>query len=96
MWTKDALQDLIRDRLSGHQFFVVANREPYMHRYVGNRIECVRPASGMVTALDPILRACGGTWVAHGCGTPTADGRRERPPPGPARGPEATRSAASG
>jgi len=23
-------------------------------------------ASGVVTALDPILRACGGTWIAHG------------------------------
>ena len=47
MWTRDALQELIRDRLSGHQFFVVANREPYIHRYVGDgEVECdaARPA----------------------------------------------------
>ncbi len=29
----------------------------------------LRPASGLVTALDPVMRACGGTWVAHGSGT---------------------------
>jgi trehalose-6-phosphate synthase len=34
---------------------------------------CVRPASGVVTAIDPILRACGGTWIAHG----SADADRE-------------------
>jgi alpha,alpha-trehalose-phosphate synthase [UDP-forming] len=88
MWTKDALQELIRDRLSGHQFFVVANREPYLHQYVGRRIECVPPVSGMVSALDPILRASGGKWIAHGSGSAdrkTADsfGRLGVPPGDP-------------
>jgi trehalose 6-phosphate synthase len=69
MWTKEALQDLIESKLSGHRFIVVANREPYLHRYAGNRIECVPPVSGMVSALDPILKACGGVWVAHGSGS---------------------------
>ena len=69
MWTKEALHDLIETKLRDHRFIVVANREPYLHRYVGNRIECVPPVSGMVSALDPILRACGGTWVGHGSGT---------------------------
>ena len=68
MWNKDALQDLIKSRMGEHRLIVVANREPYLHRYVGRRIECVPPASGMVSALDPILRACGGVWVAHGSG----------------------------
>jgi trehalose 6-phosphate synthase len=85
MWNKDALQELIRDRLSGHQFFVVANREPYLHQYVGNRVVCVPPVSGMVSALDPILRASGGKWIAHGSGSAdkkTADDRgRLRVPP---------------
>jgi trehalose-6-phosphate synthase len=27
------------------------------------------PASGMVTALEPIMRACSGVWVAHGAGS---------------------------
>lgn len=88
MWTKDALQDLIRDRLSGHRFFVVANREPYLHQYVGSRVVCVPPVSGMVSALDPILRASGGTWVAHGSGsadrkTADANGRLMVPPDDP-------------
>jgi alpha,alpha-trehalose-phosphate synthase [UDP-forming] len=66
MWTKDALQELIQTRLAEHRLILVSNREPYQHRYAGGRIECVPPASGMVSALEPIMRACGGTWVAHG------------------------------
>jgi len=68
MWTKDALQDLIQTKLGEHPLILVANREPYLHRHSGGRIECVPPASGMVSALDPILRACGGVWIAHGSG----------------------------
>lgn len=68
MWTKDALQELIHTRLRDHQFLLVANREPYQHRFAGGRIECVPPASGMVTALEPIMRACGGVWVGHASG----------------------------
>ena len=69
MWTKDALQDLIQTRLGDRQLMLVSNREPYQHRYASGRIECVPPASGMVSALEPILRACGGVWVAHGSGS---------------------------
>jgi trehalose 6-phosphate synthase len=68
MWTKDALQELIHSRLGDHQLMLVSNREPYQHRFDGGRIECVPPASGMVSALEPIMRACGGVWVAHGSG----------------------------
>jgi trehalose 6-phosphate synthase len=68
MWTKEALHQLIETRLSNHQLIVVANREPYIHRHVGRRVECIVPASGMTTALDPILKACGGIWIAHGSG----------------------------
>ena len=68
MWTKDALQELIHARLHDHQFLLVANREPYQHRFAGGRVECVPPASGMVSALEPIMRACGGVWIGHGSG----------------------------
>lgn len=68
MWNKQALQELIQTKLAGYQFIVVANREPYIHQRVGNRIECIFPASGMATAIDPIIRTCGGTWIAHGSG----------------------------
>jgi trehalose-6-phosphate synthase len=64
------LKDLVRAKLGENALFVVSNREPYMHvidEAVGS-IKCVRPASGVVTAIDPILRACGGTWIAHGSG----------------------------
>ena len=49
--------------------FVVRNREPYM-RYgrIAGQAKCIRPASGVVTAINPILYACGGVWVAHGSG----------------------------
>ncbi len=69
-WTRDTLHDLITDRLSGFRFIAVSNREPYIHRFrePGAEIEVMLPASGMATALDPILRASGGTWVAHGSG----------------------------
>lgn len=73
MWTKEALHDLIATRLDGYQLIVVANREPYIHRRAGKRIDCIFPASGMATALDPIMRACGGIWVGHGSGDADRD-----------------------
>ena len=68
MWTKNALQNLIHTKLRDHRLILVANREPYLHRFNGGRIECVPPASGAVSALEPIMRTCGGIWVAHGSG----------------------------
>jgi trehalose-6-phosphate synthase len=68
MWTKDDLQDLVKTKLAGSLFVVVSNREPYIHTYSGNSIQCIIPASGLTVALDPVMQACGGTWVAHGSG----------------------------
>ena len=68
MWTKEGLLDLIHERLCDYKFILVSNREPYMHRFAGTKIECVQPASGLTVALDPIMRASGGTWIAHGTG----------------------------
>lgn len=67
-WTRDSLRHLIADKLAGYRFIVVANREPFIHRYAGDTIEVLRPASGMAAALDPIMEASGGTWIAHGSG----------------------------
>jgi trehalose 6-phosphate synthase len=66
MWTEGSLQELIKTRMNDYQLLVVANREPYQHRFAGDSIECIRPASGMATALDPVMRSSGGIWVAHG------------------------------
>jgi trehalose 6-phosphate synthase len=67
-WTKERLEEVAGTRLGGARLVVVANREPYIHVYDGEDVRCMRPASGLATALDPVLRACRGTWVAHGSG----------------------------
>jgi len=69
LWTRDRLKEHVKIELNGKNLYVVSNREPYMHMGSGNAIQCIVPAGGLVTALDPILRACGGLWVAHGSGT---------------------------
>lgn len=68
MWTKEALLELIDAKLSDYRFILVSNREPYVHRYSEGEIECEQPASGLTVALEPIMCACGGTWIAHGSG----------------------------
>ena len=72
-WTADRLAVHIRGRLEDGRLFVVSNREPYIHSRRGKAIEVKQPASGLVTALEPVLRACGGTWVAHGSGEADID-----------------------
>lgn len=62
-------QRVIREKLKGLRLFVVSNREPYIHNWNENKIECIRPASGLTVALDPMMQACGGIWFAHGSGT---------------------------
>ncbi|MBK6399584.1 MAG: trehalose-6-phosphate synthase [Bacteroidetes bacterium] len=54
--------------LNGKKMIVVSNREPYMHIHEGKEIKCIVPASGMITAMEPILKACGGLWIASGSG----------------------------
>ena len=70
LWTEKRLRDLVVARLGENAMFVVSNREPYIHYKDegSSEVKVMWPASGVVTALDPILRACGGTWVAHGSG----------------------------
>jgi len=68
-WNRERLESVVAERLGGPKMVVVANREPFVHVYDGDEIRCMRPASGLTTALDPVMRACGGVWVAHGSGT---------------------------
>ncbi|MCM8787359.1 MAG: trehalose-6-phosphate synthase, partial [Candidatus Omnitrophica bacterium] len=70
IWTEKKLKDLIHAKIGDNAFFVVSNREPYMHVLdeTTGLPKCIRPASGVVTAIHPILCACGGTWIAHGSG----------------------------
>jgi trehalose-6-phosphate synthase len=70
LWNEAKLKDLVRAKLGENTLFVVSNREPYMHVLddMTGKVKCIRPASGVVTALDPILKACGGMWIAQGSG----------------------------
>jgi len=67
-WTADRLAVHVRSRLADGRLFVVSNREPYTHTRHGKSVEVSVPPSGLVTALEPVLCACDGTWVAHGSG----------------------------
>ena len=68
-WSPDSLRRLLQQQLAGERIIVVSNREPYIHVKSGERIEVSRPASGLVTAVEPVMRACSGTWIAHGGGS---------------------------
>ena len=78
------LEPLTRE-MAGQKLVVIANREPYIHQHKNGKIEIMRPASGLVTALEPILRQIGGLWIAHGSGSAdleTVDSNHEvRVPP---------------
>ncbi|MFP5276196.1 MAG: trehalose-6-phosphate synthase [Acidobacteriota bacterium] len=67
-WTAEKLAVHIRSHAKARRIFVVSNREPYMHVRHGQDIDWVVPPSGLVTALEPVLRASDGVWVANGCG----------------------------
>ena len=88
-WTPENLRAILRDDLKGDEILIVSNREPYIHVRKGGRIEVQRPASGLVTAMEPVMRACSGTWIAHGSGsadreTVDAEDRVMVPPDKPA------------
>lgn len=67
-WSSGALKEILHDELRGDEILIVSNREPYIHVKRNDKIEIQVPASGLVTALEPIMRACSGTWIAHGSG----------------------------
>ena len=68
-WNPATLRAVLDKDLPGAEVLVVSNREPYIHNLVGDRITVQTPASGVVTALEPVMRACRGTWIAHGHGS---------------------------
>ena len=68
-WTPETLRGILHGELRGDEVIVVSNREPYIHVRQNGSITVRRPASGLVTALEPIMRACSGTWIAHGGGS---------------------------
>lgn len=83
------LRQLIANAKLDASLVVVANREPYSHeRDEDGALRIKRPPSGLVTGVEPLLRATGGTWIAHGSGVADrefsdADGRLPVPPERP-------------
>ncbi|MEQ1885948.1 MAG: trehalose-6-phosphate synthase [Bryobacteraceae bacterium] len=86
-WTAESLKQTLNRYLHGEKIVILANREPYVHQFTKDgSIDVQHPASGLVTALEPVMRACSGVWIAHGSGSAdraTVD-RRDRVavPPG--------------
>jgi trehalose 6-phosphate synthase len=88
VWTAERLRIAMESKLNGRRLFAVSNREPYEHTCEGGAVRCSVPPSGLVTALEPVLRTCDGTWVAQATGDAdreTADehGRLRVPPDHP-------------
>src|SRR5262247_94955 len=73
LWTQDTLRKTLRSELRGNDVIAVSNREPYIHVKTAQGIRVQRPASGLVTALEPVMRACSGVWIAHGSGSADRD-----------------------
>lgn len=72
-WDRDRLKKIVREKIGDNKFIVVSKREPYIHIYSEYGVSCISPASGMTVALDPVMTACGGTWIASGTGDADRD-----------------------
>ncbi len=72
-WSPAALRTILREQLAGDEILIVSNRQPYIHNWHGAKIDVQLPASGLVTALEPVMRACSGVWIAHGNGSADRD-----------------------
>jgi len=72
-WTPERLRVAVASKLCGSRLFAISNREPYEHIRRNGDIDCLVPASGLVTALEPVLRACNGIWIAQGTGNADRD-----------------------
>ncbi|RJQ34274.1 hypothetical protein C4568_02930 [Candidatus Parcubacteria bacterium] len=67
-WTAERLKEFIKAYVKDRPIFVVSNGEPYVNTRGKSGIEWTVPAGGLVTALEPVMEATGGMWIAHGAG----------------------------
>ena len=89
MWNEARLEALAHKSFKNKKLIIVSNREPYIHEHRGGRVVCISPAGGLTSALKPVIRAAGGTWVAQATGsadrqTASPLGRLRVPPEDPA------------
>ncbi len=68
-WSSMKLRQMLDTEFSDAELIVVSNREPYAHETRDGEIELETPASGLVSALEPIVKSSSGTWIAHGSGS---------------------------
>ena len=67
-WDASRLRRFVTTALDGEQLIVVSNREPCSHERIDGRVQLIQPAGGLITAVEPVVGACAGTWIAHGSG----------------------------
>ncbi len=66
MWTGDDLQRLVKRELSDYKLVVVSNRQPYVFSLdEQGGLQGQMPPGGLTAAIDPLMRACGGAWIAQ-------------------------------
>ncbi|MBP9757304.1 MAG: trehalose-6-phosphate synthase [Candidatus Pacebacteria bacterium] len=87
-WTAERLKEFIKAQVRERPIFVLSNGEPYVHSKNKNKIEWKVPAGGVITAIEPVMEACGGVWIAQGSGdadkeVADADGKLRVPPDEP-------------
>ena len=70
VWTAERLRTAVANSFGNESIVVLANREPFQHdRTADGGVRVKRSSGGLVTALEPLIQACAGVWVAHGSGT---------------------------
>ncbi len=72
-WSAQRLRGVLQSEYADDEILVVSNRQPYSHEHRDGKVVVTQPASGLVTALEPVLRAASGTWIAHGSGSADAE-----------------------
>ncbi|MFY9287939.1 MAG: trehalose-6-phosphate synthase [Alphaproteobacteria bacterium] len=63
-WSAKTLFEFVKNYLPSEQLITVSYRQPYAHSKTAQGITWSVPASGLVTAIEPIMTACSGTWIA--------------------------------
>src|SRR3990167_4982393 len=67
------LKQVVKKKIGNKAFVVASHSEPYIHYYQDNEVKWRKAGGGLVTALDPVMQVCGGTWIASSAGDADKD-----------------------
>src|SRR3989338_11500306 len=67
------LKNVVRKKIGRKAFIIASHSEPVIHYYEGNKLLSRPTPGGLVTAMAPVMQACGGTWVAYAAGNADMD-----------------------